>query len=148
MMKNKNVKIQYWILYWILSRIRWIFQLTYICTIMIQYRHKYYCNMYFLKLNTTLVYDILYLLLCINYYYAYSTLLHILSSTGFYTGSYYLLDFILDNWWILSEMSKLDQKPVLDFHWILYWIIGGFLLNIKSTRFYVKSTRFPHLVLQ
>ena len=42
-------------------------------------------------------------------------------------------------------LSKLDQKPVLDFHWILYWIIGGFLLNIKSTRFYVKSTRFPHL---
>ena len=65
-MKHKNVKIQYWILYWILSRIRWILQLTYICTIMIQYRHKYYCNMYFLKLNTTLVYDILYLLLYIN----------------------------------------------------------------------------------
>lgn len=42
-------------------------------------------------------------------------------------------------------LSKLDQKPVLDFHWILYWIIGGFLLNIKSTRFYVKFTRFPHL---
>ena len=87
-------------------------------------------------------------LLHINYYYVYSTLLHILLSTGFYTGSHYLLDSILDNWWILSEMSKLDQKPVLDFHWILYWIIGGFLLNIKSTRFYVKSTRFPHLVLQ
>ena len=103
---------------------------------------------YCLKLNTTLVYDILYLLLYINYYcmYVYSTLLHILLlSTEFYTGFYYLLDFILENWWILSEMSKLDQKPVLDFHWILYWIIGGFLLNIKSTRFYVKSTRFPHL---
>ena len=122
MMKNKNVKIQYWILYWILSRIRWIFQLTYICTIMIQYRHKYYCNMYFLKLNTTLVYDILYLLLYINYYYVYSTLLYILLSTGFYTGSYYLLDFILDNWWILSEMCIFCQN------WIKnpYWIFTGF----------------------
>ena len=53
------------------------------------------------------------------YYYVYSTLLHILLSTGFYTGSHYLLDFILDNyWWIFVEH-----------------------------RFYVKFTnlRFPHL---
>ena len=113
MMKNKNVKIQYWILYWILSRIRWIFQLTYICTIMIQYRYKYYCNMYFLKLNTTLVNDIYYIFYCIS-----TIIMHILH----YYISYYLLDFILDNWWILSEMCIFCQN------WIKnpYWIFTGF----------------------
>ena len=56
---------------------------------------------------------------------------------------------------ILYILSKSDHKTVLDFHWILYWIIGGFLLNIKSTKIsgrfyilYVRFTRFPYLASQ
>ena len=57
---------------------------------------------------------------------------------------YYLLDFVLDFIRNQHTLSKSDQKTVLDFHWILHWIIGGFSLNIKSGRFYAKFTRFPY----
>ena len=72
----------------------------------------------------------------------------------------YPLDFILDLiiywilYWIIGGFYqksvyfiKIGSNTRTGFSLDLYWIIGGFLLNIKSTRFYLKFTRFPHLDL-
>ena len=143
MMKNKYIQIQYWIIDWILNKMRWIFQgmynlYMYTCTIMyiilynndtiqvqmsrnIYFEVKYYCSVW-------------YIILYINYYCAYA-LYYTLQLYVFY----YLLGFALDfggfyQKWIcdtvqLYILSKSDQKNVLDCHWFLYWIIGGFLLK-------------------
>ena len=97
--------------------------------------------MYILKLDTTVVYDILHIILYINNYCVY--IIHDII--------YYPLDFVLNFGGFYQKSVNfvtIGSKNRTGFYWILYWIIGGFLLNIKSSRFYVKFTRFPYLGFQ
>ena len=58
---------------------------------------------------------------------------------GFCTG--FLVDFIRNTY----ILSKTGRNPYWILYRILYWMIGGFYLNSKSSRFYVEFTGFPHL---
>ena len=99
---------------------------------------KEYISIRILKSNINVVYDIWYLVSYTNYYWVYYSNIHYIfnnlldsACTGFYQKSVHSV--------------KIRSKSVLDFHWGLYWIIGRFFLNIKSSRFYPKFTRFPCL---